>query len=247
MRPLKMQCKAEILRILRNPYFVIWSLLMPILFYFLFTKIINTGVDNPQEWQAHYLMSMTSFSVMGSAIMTLGIRLVQERTQGWSLFMRITPISDTAYFFSKMVAQTLVHVFSITLIFVAGALINGVSLSVMEWLMSGMWILIGSFPFLALGTLVGTMRKVDTASGVSNIIYMVLAISGGMWMPIEIMPEFIQAIAKWLPSYNFGNGAWEIVKGNSPELMNFLILIGYLVLFMLLSRYVRRKQEAAVS
>src|SRR5690606_8525267 len=136
-------------------------------------------------------------------------------------------------FFSKMVAQTLIHVFSITIIFISGALINGVSLTAGEWLMSGLWILIGSFPFLALGTLVGTMKRVDTASGVSNVIYMILAISGGMWMPMEIMPEFIQAIGKWLPSYNFGNGAWEIIRGNNPDLMNFLILIGYLVLFML--------------
>ncbi|MCH1627287.1 ABC transporter permease [Ferdinandcohnia quinoae] len=246
MKPVLMQCKMEILRILRNPYFVFWSLFMPIVFYFLFTKVFNTGIDNRQEWHAHYLMSMTTFSVMGSAIMVLGIRLVEERTQGWSLFMRITPLSDTAYFFAKMVGQTVIHVFSIIVIFAAGAIINGVTLSALEWIMSGLWILIGSFAFLALGTLVGTMKKVDTASGVSNLIYMALAITGGMWMPMEILPDIMQKIGKWLPSYNFGSGAWEIIRGGSPDLANILILIGYLFLFMLLSSYIRRKQEATV-
>lgn len=246
MNAFVMQCKMEIIRILRNPYFVFWSLFMPIVFYVIFTKVFNTNIQDKQEWQAHYLMSMTTFSVMGSAIMILGIRLVEERTKGWALFMRITPISNLAYFTAKMVGQTVIHVFSISIIFVSGAIINGVTLTPYEWTMSGLWILFGSLPFLALGTLIGAMKRVDTASGVSNVIYMILAISGGMWMPMEIMPSFIQKIAIWLPSYNFGNGAWEIIRGNSPEWMNFIILIGYLFLFMLLSSYIRRKQEAAV-
>ncbi len=246
MNAFVMQCKMEIIRILRNPYFVFWSLFMPIVFYVIFTKVFNTSIQGKQEWQAHYLMSMTTFSVMGSAIMILGIRLVEERTKGWSLFMRITPLSNLAYFTAKMVGQTMIHICSISIIFISGALINGVTLTASEWIMSGLWILFGSLPFLALGTLIGAMKRVDTASGVSNVIYMVLAISGGMWMPMEVMPSFIQKIAFWLPSYNFGNGAWEIIRGNSPEWTNFIILIGYLFLFMLLSSYIRRKQEATV-
>lgn len=246
MNALLMQCKMEIIRIMRNPYYVFWSLFMPILFYIIFTKIFNTNVENQQQWQAHYLMSMTTFSVMGSAIMTLGIRLVEERTQGWSMFMRLTPLSDSAYFFAKMIAQTVIHILSIIVIFTAGAIINGITLSVMEWLMSGLWILLASAPFLALGVLVGAMKRVDTAAGVSNLMYMLLAITGGMWMPIEVMPKFIQNIATWLPSYNFGNGAWQIVRGNAPEFANIFILFGYLAVFVILSKYIRSKQEAAV-
>lgn len=241
-----MQCKMEIVRIMRNPYYVIGSLCMPIVFYIIFTKIFNSNIDNQEQWQAHYLMSMTTFSVMGSAIMTLGIRLVEERSKGWSTFMKITPLSDVAYFSAKMAGQTVIHGLSIIVIFSAGALINGVSLTALEWITSGLWILAASAPFLALGTLIGTMKRVDTASGVSNLIYMTLAISGGMWMPMEIMPKVIQAIRVWLPSYNFGNGAWEIVQGGSPSMMNIFILLGYLLLFMLLSSYIRKKQEAAV-
>ncbi|MNV18872.1 ABC-2 family transporter protein [compost metagenome] len=243
MRLITVQCKAEMLRIIRNPYYVFWSLLMPIMFYFIFTRVVNTGNDDP-TWRAHYLMSMATFSVMGSAIMTLGIRLVQERTQGWTTFIRITPLPGSVYFFGKMFGQTMMHLFSVICIFAAGYLINGVSLSAGQWVLSGLWILIGSLPFLAIGTLVGAMKRVDTASGVSNVIYMALAVAGGMWMPIEILPRLMQKIGHCLPSYNYGNGAWEIVRGSAPHWSNVLILLGYLVVFMLLSVYIRKKQEA---
>lgn len=245
MKSFKMQCKAEIKRVLRNRYFVFWSLAMPILFYYIFTNVVNTEAPDQDAWNAHYLMSMTTFSVMGSSIMTLGIRMVQERSQGWSTFIRTTPLSDSVYFAAQMAGQSVIHLLSIVVIFVAGALINDVSLSAFEWMMSGLWVLAASLPFLALGTIIGMMKKVETAAGVSNVLYMVLAVAGGMWMPVEVMPNLMQKISQWLPSYNFGNGAWEIVQGELPNWKNILILVAYTVLFMLLSKYIRRKQEAA--
>ena len=137
----------------------------------------------------------------------------------------------------------MMHIFSIMLIFLAGYLMNGISLTAGQWLFSGIWILAGSLPFLAIGTLIGAMKRVDTASGVSNAIFMVLAITGGMWMPIDVLPKVMQNIAKWLPSYNYGSGAWEIIRGHSPEWSNVFILLCYLILFMLLSTYIRKKQE----
>ena len=166
------QCKIEILRMFRNPYYIFWSLLMPIVFYIIFTKVVNTGAPDQGVWNAHFLMSVAAFSVMGSAIMTLGIRMVQERSEGWTNFIKVTPLSGTVYFAAKMLGQTVVHMFSIVVIFVAGVLLNGVTLSAYEWMMSGLWILLGSLPFLGLGVLVGTMKRVDTAAGVSNLIYM---------------------------------------------------------------------------
>lgn len=238
------QCKIEFLRMFRNPYYIFWSLLMPIVFYIIFTKVVNTGAPDQGVWNAHFLMSVAAFSVMGSAIMTLGIRMVQERSEGWTNFMKVTPLSGMVYFAAKMLGQTVVHVFSIIIIFIAGVLLNRVTLSVYEWMMSGLWILLGSLPFLGLGVLVGTMKRVDTAAGVSNVVYMVLAITGGMWMPMEVLPKTIQNIGAWLPAYNYGNGAWEIIRGQTPEFRNIVILAAYLILFMVISTYIRRKQEA---
>jgi len=240
----KNQCKAETIRMLRNPYYIFWSLLMPIIFYIIYTRVFNSGMENQNEWNAHFLMSMAAFSVMGSSIMTMGIRLVQERSQGWTNYIRVTPLSGLTYFLAKMIGQSLVHSFSIIVIYAAGMLINDVSLSVSEWVLSAGWILLASMPFLALGTLIGLMNKVETASGISNILYLALAITGGMWMPMEMLPDTIQKVGSLLPAFHFGNGAWQIIGGNSPELKNILILFGYLVLFMLLSTYIRKKQEA---
>ncbi|MCW1929004.1 ABC transporter permease [Bhargavaea beijingensis] len=244
MKLFLLQTRSEIKRIFRNPYFVFWSLFMPLVFYFVFTNVFNTDMPDQGLWDAHFLMSIAAFSVMGSSIMTLGIRLVEERTQGWSIYLSTTPLPPAAYFASKMAGQSAVHVFSILFIFFAGYLINGVRLSPAEWVLGGVWILLASLPFLALGVLIGAMRRVDTASGVSNLIYLGLAITGGMWMPMEVLPEMLQAVGKWLPAYSYGNGAWEIIRGHAPEWRDMAILTAYLLLFMALAILIRNRQEA---
>ena len=244
MKMLLNECKIEMIRIFRNPYFVFWSLFMPIVFYFIFTKVVNTGVDDQDLWNKHFLMSIAVFSVMGSSIMTVGIRMVQERSEGWATWIKVTPLPSSSYFISKMVGQSAVHIFSIAVVFLAGVILNGVSMTFVEWVSCAAWIMIASFPFLALGLLVGTMKRVDTASGVSNLIYIGLAITGGLWMPMEIMPKAIQLIGSWLPAYHYGNGAWGIIRGQFPEFKSIAILTSYLLIFMVLSIYIRRKQEA---
>lgn len=237
------EAKIEVVRVFRNPYFLFGSLVMPLVFYIIFTKVINQGYEQADLWNKHFLMSITAFSVMGSAIMTLGIRMVQERTQGWTSYLRITPLPSTYHFIAKMIGQSTVHAFSIVIIFVAGVLINGVTMPAMEWILCGLWILFGSITFLGLGILIGTMQKVDTASNVSNVLYLLLAITGGMWMPMEVLPKVMQTIGSFLPAYHYGSGAWAIVRGDLPDIKNIAILIFYLLLFMVLSMYRRRKQD----
>ncbi|GGB46088.1 ABC transporter permease [Virgibacillus dakarensis] len=243
MKGILTQCRFEVIRIFRNPYYVFWSLMMPIAFYFIYTNVFNTELPDQDEWQAHFLMSMTTFSVMGSAVMNFGIRMVQEHTQGWARFMKITPFPSWAYFSAKMFGQMIMHLLSIIVIFTVGSIINGIALTAGQWIAAGAWILIASIPFLALGSLIGTMKKVETASGVSNILYLGLAILGGMWMPMEAFPPLLQNIGEWLPSYYFGSGAWEIVLGNPPELLSIAMLIVYMVVFMYLAIFIRRKRQ----
>lgn len=243
MNAFAMQCKVEMMRTFRNKRFVFASLLMPILFYYLFTNIVAGG-NAPAGWKAHYLVSMAAFSVIGTAINTLGLRFVQENTQGWSRLMKVTPLPESVYISAKMVAQSFINALSIIVVFVAGFLINHIQLSMWQWVSSFFWILIGAMPFLALGTVIGTMKRIDTASAIANILYLSISLLGGLWMPLEIFPNTLQTIGKILPTYSFGNGAWNIVDGKAPDLANAALLAGYLVVFVVLSIYIRKRQEA---
>ncbi|MCP1307387.1 ABC transporter permease [Paenibacillus tyrfis] len=239
------QCKAELLRSLRNKKVVIFSIGFPMLFYLIFTN--SAGGDagmGGTAWKTYYLMSMTAFGLLSVSVNTLGVRMSQERAQGWVRCLHVTPLPSGAYVGAKIVSMALVNTAIIVVMFLAGGLLKGVQLSMAQWVGCGLWLLIGSLTFLALGTLVGMFKKAELAQVIASLLQIGLSLIGGLWMPVDAMPPLMKAIAVWTPSYNFGNGTWSLIAGRLPDFMNLAILAAYLIAFVILSSYLAKKQEA---
>jgi ABC-2 type transport system permease protein len=239
------QCKSELLRTMRNKRFVFFTVIMPIALYFIFTSSIDGNLTvGGISWASYYLMSMSAYGVVGSGITTLSQKISKERSQGWSRLLRITPLPSWAFLVSKVVAQAIVNLLMILIVFLVAGFIKGVDLSASLWVESGLWIWFGSFSFMALGTLVGTIRNADVVQVVSMIVYLSLSMLGGLWFPVEQMSTAMQNIAYIMPTYWLGHGAWNILAGAAFDWKGVLILAGYIVVFIILSSIIMRKQEA---
>ncbi|SDN42294.1 ABC-2 type transport system permease protein [Paenibacillus sp. yr247] len=239
------QSKAELMRTLRNRRFVFFTIIMPVAFFFIFTSTMGSGTKiGGVDWSAYYLMSMTSYGIVGASLMSFAQRISKERSQGWIKLLSITPLPSWSYVFSKVAAQAVINFFIIIMMFVIGGFGKGINLSAAVWIESGLWIWIGGFSFMALGTLLGTMRNTDSVQVLSMILYMGLSVLGGLWMPTFTMSSTMQTIAKFTPTFRLGQGAWNLVGGGSIDWSGFGILAAYVVLFMVLSSYIMKRQEA---
>ncbi|WP_219835161.1 ABC transporter permease [Paenibacillus sp. R14(2021)] len=239
------QCKAELLRTVRNKRFVIFSIVMPVAFFFLFSGTMGgQKMDNGVDFTSYYLMSMTSYGIIGASFSTFSIRLSRERSQGWIRLLKITPLPSWAYIVSKVSAQAIINFFIVIMMFVIGGLAKHIDLPISTWLACGAWIWAGGMSFMALGTLFGSMRNPDAVQVLSTIVYMGLSVLGGLWMPTSTMSQTMQDISKLTPTYRVGQGAWSMLGGGTVEWSSVGILAAYVVVFMLLSSYIMRKQEA---
>ncbi|WP_198852229.1 ABC transporter permease [Alicyclobacillus sp. SO9] len=155
--------------------------------------------------------------------------------------MRTTPLPPSSYAGSKILGQTVIGILSILVIFIAAAVGEGVQLPVLQWVESILWIAIGSFPFMALGILIGLVGGVEGSAMIGNGVYFILSILGGLWWPLKMMPAWIQALAKWTPTFSLGDGAWKIVAGKSIGLHDISVLtLSFLVLLLLIVWMARR-------
>lgn len=236
------QSRAESLRIVRSPFFLLFSVVMPIIFYALFAMLNGTEMMvGGVTWGSYSLMSMTAFSLIGTAAGQFGIRLSYERKGGLLTVMRLTPMPMSAWIFAKLISHLIIHLFVIVVMFVFSALVFGTSLSAGMWLACGAWLLAGSIPFLGLGILIGTIRSTDIATAVSNIIFMGISVAGGLWMPLETFPEWLQAIGQWMPSYAYANSAWSMLAGGGLAVGDAGLLAGYGFLFLVIAVIVMRR------
>lgn len=197
--------RYELLRMLRNRQSLIFSLIFPIIMYFLLagpnkdnhnfggTAQHPTGLFAPQ----YYMVGLLAFGAM-VAVMSSGARIAAERTTGWNRQLRITPLSPRQYLRSKVLTGYFLAVVGLVLLYAAGMSL-GVRLTAAQWLEMTALVLVALIPFAALGIALGHLLNDDAAGAALGVGASLFAFLGGTWFPIT--GGVFQRICELLPSY----------------------------------------------
>ncbi len=117
-------------------------------------------------------------------------------------------------------------------LFVLGATFGGVRMPAGQWLLLWSALVAGAVPFGAIGLAIGSFAGPNSAPGIVNMTYLPMAFVGGLWIPVEVMPKFLQHVAPFLPSYHFGQIALAILgvpaQGSVPAHVEALLGFGLL-------------------
>ncbi len=223
----------EIRRMFRDRKFVFFTVAIPVFFYLLWSNIFakNSGVDTDTGLDAktYLLISMASFGAIGAALTTTGSRLAAERQSGWLRQLQVTPLRAWTVITAKIIASMCLALPAIVLVGITAVVSQHVHLSPGRWaaMVGLMWL--GTLPFAALGTLIGSLVGADAAHPITLACYFGLSILGGLWMSVSILPKTMRAIAHWTPSNRFADLGWSVVAGHAPPASDALILGGWTV------------------
>lgn len=200
------EIKAEILKLSRMPEFAIPTLILPVMFFTLFAVIIPGSRDS-----APYLLSTFGvFAVMGPALFGFGAGVAQERERGWLTLKRAVPAPAAALLVAKTSATILIASVSLAAIYLVAAFAAGVSLPVSVWIGLLLVHVLSAIPFVLIGLALGFVFGANAAVAVANILYLGMAVLGGLWMPISVFPRIMGQIAQVLPSFHLAEIALSI-------------------------------------
>lgn len=190
----------ETRRAYRNRRFLVMTVATPLILF-----LVNVGLWGKKTPGAtEYLMaSMAAFGAMTAAI-SVGMRVATERQVGWNRQLRLTPLRPSAYLVSKGLLAMLIAVPAVLLVFAAGAFVEHVRLPAALWLESGLGLWIALIPFAVLGLVLGYAGNPDSIGPMFSLLFLGLSLFGGLWFPIESLPDVMGTIAKALPSYWLG-------------------------------------------
>ncbi|GAA5210423.1 ABC transporter permease [Microbacterium kyungheense] len=228
----------ELKRKLRNRRTLIFTVAFPIVMFVIIglplrdTQLTATPIaDGGPSVAAYIMVSMAMYGAMMSATQT-GAAVAVERAQGWSRQLRLTPLNPLVNVLIKMIAGMLFGVIAIVATFAAGA-IAGIQLSPIQWISTGLaaWLLAGAV-FTTLGLMVGYMVRSENVAQITSLAIVVLAFLGGLFYPVETMPEFMQVIAKFTPVYGISEIAREPLTGSSFDALALINAILWLGIFV---------------
>ncbi len=204
---------AEILKSIRAPEFILPTLLFPVVFYTMFAIVL----PSTPKTATYLLASFGVFAAMGPAIFGFGVSVANERERGWLSLKRITPISSYTYIASKLLATIIVTAFSLLLIYLIAGLAADVSLSTRTWYFLLFFHLACVIPFSFIGLSIGFYFSSNSAIAIANIVFLGLAMLGGLWMPISIFPSALQTFAEFLPTFHLAEIALITIELKDTE------------------------------
>jgi ABC-2 type transport system permease protein len=226
--------KLELTRALRNRKFLFFSVIYPSALFLLIagnadstTKVDGTGLTVP----TYMMVSMASFGALTAVLMGNSERIAKERESGWVRQLRLTTLPGHGYVLAKTASAAVVSLPSIVIVFVVAATVKDVHLDAWQWLALTGAIWAGSLIFAALGVAIGYLATGDAVRPITMITYFGLSMLGGLWMPSTTFPDWLQNIAKWLPTHAYAALGQAIELGDAPHAKDLAILAVYFALF----------------
>nr|MDQ2972379.1 ABC transporter permease [Pseudomonadota bacterium] len=186
----------------------------------------------------YMLAGYSAFGVMAPGLFGFGVVVAIEREQGLLVFKRALPMPPGAYLAAKMLMAMLFAAIVTLLLMALAAILGHVRMPAGEWVALLATCVLGVLPFCAIGLFVGTLVGGQGAPAVVNLIYLPMAFLSGLWVPLFLLPKFLQQIAPLWPAYHLGQVAFAVTGQRTAGSFSAHIgaLAAYTVVFFLLAQ-----------
>ena len=204
----------EFIKMLRTRTFSLSVIGFPVMFYLLF------GSSNRHAEFARYLVaSYACMGVVSACLFGIGMGISMERAQGWLELKYASPMPRLAYLAAKILNSAAFALMILVALITLGLTIGGAHLSASEAVRLAGVVLLGSIPFAAMGLLIAVLVPPNSAPGIINLIYLPMSFASGFWMPITVLPHWLQVLAPGLPTYHLAQLALHTIGDAQPGSM----------------------------
>lgn len=194
----------ESVRQLKNVRSLVFTFAVPLVMLLLFGGIYGaSGAFDKVTGLPWIIVTTVQMAGYGGMMAALGqaFTIVTERSVGWNRQLRLTPLSGMGYLLSKVVAALIVALASIVTLIVVSVIVFHSSLSLQAWVMVALGLWLGVIPFAFIAVLIGQFAKPQFAQPLFMVIFFGMAILGGLWVPLSVLPTWMTNIAQVVPSY----------------------------------------------
>ncbi len=228
-----LEARAQFLTVARTPGFTIPTLVFPLMFYVFFGVVMGFSPVAPTFLLATYGV----FGLMGPSLFGFGVGFATERDSGALLLKQTTPMPVGAYLLARVGTALLFGMAIVLGLFLLGAYAAEVTLHRWQWFALAGVVLSSVIPFCALGLAIGAWVKAQSAVAIVNLVYLPMAFLSGLWIPIALLPSFMQDVAVVFPAYHQSQLALKVValdEGGSAAV--HVLMVGvFTVVFLIVA------------
>jgi len=192
----------------------------------------------------YYLPGYIAAFIMTNGIIGVTSNISEFRRNGVIKRLAATPLQKSSWIIGNLAHQVLLAFMLMLAMIALGWLIFGVQAIPGPYAL--LLIFMGTVVFCSIGMVLGGIFKdVEAASAAGNAIaFPMMFLSGAFW-PVEMMPDFMQGVARCMPLYYFHDGLRQIMIYQNPTqaLVPFAILGVLAAVFVYLAIKITKWKE----
>ena len=234
--------KAELMRLMHNKRYFIFTVAFPVVIYLLVGRQVKASAYGV-AFGAYYMIAMSTLGAFSGALNGNAQRIAQEKKEGWIRQLRLTPLPANAYVVTKVLVSLATTVPAIVIVLLLGRFYGNVHLPGWQWPAIAVTVWFGSTIFAALAVAVGYRFPPEQVQPVTLIVYFAFAILGGLWFPLT---GFLGHVGELSPTYEAVRMGTDVIQGVSVPAGLAIGLVVWLGIFAALATVAVRSTAETV-
>lgn len=237
-----LHARYQIIETLRVPIAVLGAMLFPALAMFFFVVPQEQVAQNPVLATAA-VGQLAMFSVMSTCMFTFGVGAAEDRALPFDPYVRTLPAGPAPRLLGRMITGGAFALLGLVPLVLIGWIFTAATVTPGRGLLSLLVIIGVALPFLGLGLGIGYSMSSKAAIAVVQVVLFPLAFAGGLFMPPEAFPGWLDSFSQALPSRAGRDLLVEALTGAQAGASAVPVLLGWGVAFAAFAVWAYRRDE----
>ncbi|GCE77484.1 ABC transporter permease [Cellulomonas biazotea] len=237
-----LHARLGFLETVRIPIAVLGNLLFPAL-ALLFFVVPQQGVAQDPLMATAAVAQLGTFAVMSTCLFSFGVGVAEDRAQPFDPYLRTLPAGAGPRLAGRVLNGVLWSYLALVPLVVIGWLLTAATLTAGRALAAVVMVPVVAVPFLLLGLAVGYRLSSKAAIAVVQATLFPLAFAGGLFMPPEAFPSWLDALSKLLPSRAARDLAVQATTGYEAYAWAIPVILAWTAVFAVLAVLAYRSDE----
>lgn len=234
--------RFNVLETIRIPVALVGNLVFPALALVFFVVPQAEVAQNP-EFATAAVAQLGMFAVMSTAMFTHGVGVAEDRALPFDGFVRTLPAGAGPRLVGRLLTGLALTALALVPLVLTGWLLTAATLPPGRLAAALAIVLVVSVPFTLLGLAIGYSFSAKAAIAMVQVVLFPLAFAGGLFMPPEIFPRWLDLGSLALPSRAGRDLLVSVTAGQPLPGSTIPVLLGWTATFAVLAVLAIRRDE----
>lgn len=186
---------------------------------------------------------LSVFAVLSTCVFTYGIGVAEDRSLPFDPYVRTLPAGPWPRMAGRVLTGSVFAFLGVLPLLLVAVVLTEASITVMRLVAGLALLVVAGVPFLLIGLSIGYALSAKAATAVAQVVVFPLAFAGGLFVPPETFPDWLDRLSGLLPSRAARDLVVPAATGAEIELGAIAVLVAWTVAFAVLTAVVYRRDE----